>query len=328
MKSGVMKKYTLSIVSTFFNEEKIILSFLKRVRATCKKMQNNNLIKRYEIILVDDSSTDNSFNLLKKEISKKDLLLLKTSRNFGVSECTMAGMREATGDALVYLDSDLQDPPELIETLCKKWFENPEYDVVYTTRRKRYGESSLKLFITKVGYRLINKIAAIPIPIDSGDFKLLSRRVYMILTRIHDEKPFIRGLVTWIGFRQISILYDRDERADGRRNTKSKVLSAKVINYWLDQALISFSDIPLKMILFCGFIVSIFALVYINVVLVQKVLGIYVPGWPALMAAILLLGGVQIFMLGIIGLYLGAVFRQSKNRPLFIIEKRLGLNCR
>jgi dolichol-phosphate mannosyltransferase len=317
-------KPSLSVISTFFNEEKILPVFIKRLRKTCKKICRLKLISRYEIILVDDASTDNSKSVILSENKEKDIMLVVLSRNFGVAESNFAGFDHSNGDLVVYLDCDLQDPPELIEKMVSEWSNYPGTEVVYTTRTRRKGEHWIKMLLTKVGYRLIHKISSIYLPPDSGDFKLLTRKVVNLLRAIREPRPYTRGLVSWLGFQQRQILYERDERFDGRENTKMPAFSGKVINHVLDSALISFTDMPLKSILFFGGAISLFSLCYLFVILVQKILGLYVPGWPALMTAILLLGGVQMIMLGFVGLYVSAIFRQTKNRPLYVVDKVIG----
>lgn len=319
-----MKKPTLSVVSSFYNEEKVISQFINRTRLTCKKLIQKNFISSFEIILVDDASTDSSQEVVLRQMQFNDLQLISLSRNFGVGECNFAAFEQARGDLVVYMDCDLQDPPELIEKMVQTWAEHPGTDVVYTTRLKRKGENLLKLVITSIGYRLLHKISSVYLPPDSGDFKLLSRRVVDLLINMKEARPYTRGLISWIGFRQRQVLYEREERFDGRQNTKMRILSGKVINYWLDSALISFSDLPLKGILFLGGLISLASLAYLIVVIMQKALGLYVPGWPALMSAVLLLGGIQMFMMGFMGLYVGAIFRQTKKRPLYIVDKVIG----
>lgn len=176
------------------------------------------------------------------------------------------------------------------------------------------------MLVTKVGYRFIKHISDIKLPVDSGDFKLLSRRVVDHLLAFKEDKPYIRGLVSWIGYKQVQVFYNREPRFDGRENTKMPVLSKRVLYYWLDRALISFSDAPLKICLFLGLALSMASLLYILVVLFQKVMGWYEPGWPALMCAILFIGGIQLMMLGFTGLYVGAIFRETKGRPRYIVK--------
>jgi glycosyltransferase involved in cell wall biosynthesis len=242
------------------------------------------------------------------------------SRNFGVSECVMAGMTQASGDAIIYMDADLQDPPEVIPQMLEAWHNNLDAEVVYTTRARRDGEHWLKMLVTKIGYRFINSISEVELQVDSGDFKLLSRRVVDLLIQMKEEKPYVRGLVSWIGFKQVQVFYDREARYDGAENAKMKVLSKRVLYYWLDRALISFSDAPLKIMLFLGISLSLVSFLYIIVVISQKIMGISVPGWAAIMSAVLFLGGTQIMMLGFVGLYIGSIFRASKQRPSYIVK--------
>jgi dolichol-phosphate mannosyltransferase len=270
---------------------------------------------------VNDNSTDGSLDLLLKEFkNERDIVILNMSRNFGVSECVLAGMKYAKGNAVVYMDADLQDPPELIPTLIEKWKKEKDVEVVYTTRLSRAGEHPLKLWVTKWAYRFINKISDVELPIDSGDFKLLSQRAVTEVLKLKEAKPYMRGLVSWIGFKQAQVFYHREPRHDERKNTKFPVLSKRVIYGFLDRALISFSDAPLKASLFVGFFVSLGALLYIIVVVFQKIMGWHEPGWPAIMATMLFLGGVQLFMLGVFGLYINTIYIESKGRPNFIIK--------
>lgn len=313
----------ISVVLSFYNEENVLSELLKRLRTVFTQMITEKTIGDYELIFVNDHSTDSSESILRSELSKGDVVLINMTRNFGVSECVMAGMSHANGDAVVYMDSDLQDPPEVISKMVEAWQEQPDVEVVYTTRTRRNGEHPIKMFITKLGYRLVNSLSEIELPLDSGDFKLLSRRAVNHLLQLKEDKPYIRGLVSWIGYKQAQVFYERDARFDGRHNTKMPVLSKRVLYYWLDRALISFSDAPLKLMLLAGFLISIISLGYISVVLVQKIMGWYVPGWPAIMSAVLLLGGMQIMMLGFIGLYIGAIFRETKNRPRYLIKEVL-----
>ncbi len=229
-------------------------------------------------------------------------------------------MSVATGDAVVYLDADFQDPPELIPELVSTWKDNDDCEVVYTVRKSRQGEGFLKLAVTKFGYRFLRKISHIDLPLDAGDFKLLSRKVVNLLLENKEYKPFMRGIITSLGFKQIPVYYDREPRGNGRDNTKFVLFSPRTISGWLDSALISFSVVPLKISLGAGLILSFLSSFYLVVVLIQKVLGFYVPGWPALMAAILLLGSAQLMVMGVLGLYIGAIFTQTKNRPIFIIK--------
>lgn len=315
----------ISIVFSFYNEENVLPELIRRTRFTIQNEVLSGNIKGYELLFVNDDSTDSSRNILLKEAEQyRDIVVIDMSRNFGVSECVLAGFRLSKGDAVIYLDADLQDPPELISNMVAMWKADPDLEVVYTTRKSRAGEHPWKMALTRFGYRFINKLSEIELPVDSGDYKLLSRRAVAHILQLKEQRPYLRGMVSWIGFKQGQIFYDRDGRGDGRGNTKFPVLSKRVIYGYLDRALISFSDAPLKIMLLLGVSVSFLALLYIIVILVQKILGYYEPGWPALMAAILFLGGIQLSVLGVMGLYINTIFLQVKNRPLGIVDKVTG----
>lgn len=313
----------ISVILSFYNERTILPELLQRMRAVFSSLMEKNCVRSYEFIFVNDNSTDESEKYLTSELDKGDIVLINMSRNFGVSECVIAGMAHASGDAVIYMDADLQDPPEVIPQLIEAWRADADAEVIYTTRTRREGEHWLKMLVTKIGYRFINAISEIELQVDSGDFKLLSRRAVDNLLQLKEDKPYMRGLVSWIGFKQVQVFYERSERFDGRENTKMNVLSRKVLYYWLDRALISFSDAPLKMMLFAGFGLSVISFFYILVVIVQKALGLSIPGLSAIMSAVLFLGGVQIMMLGFIGLYVGAIFREGKRRPRYIVKNVL-----
>ncbi len=316
----------ISVVLSFYNEENVIPELLARMRKMFSELIAKQKIGSYELIFVNDNSTDNSEQLLRAEIANGDVVLVNMTRNFGVSECVMAGISQAKGDAVIYMDADLQDPPELIPELIEKWQEDQQVGVVYTTRRRRAGENAFKMWFTKLGYRIINLISEIHLPADSGDFKLLSREVVDRLLELKEDKPYMRGLVSWVGYKQVQVFYDREARFDGRENSKMPVFSRKVLYYWLDRALISFSDAPLKAILLLGLVLSCVSLSYIVVIIIQKIMGWYEPGWPAIMSAILLSGGIQMMMLGFVGLYVGAIFRETKGRPQYLIKEVVSQN--
>jgi dolichol-phosphate mannosyltransferase len=313
-----MKKVEISLVLSFYNEINNLNELISRIRNVSNRSQN---FKVNEIIFVNDCSNDGSEEFLTEQAkTSNDLILVNMSRKTGVSECVYAGMSLATGDAVVYLDSDLQDPPELIQEMVDTWLADTDCEVVYTVRKSRSGEGYLKLKFTKFGYRFLRKISKIDLPLDAGDFKLVSRKIVNILLTHQEHKPFMRGIITSLGFKQLPVYYDREPRGDGRNNTKFVLFSPRTVSGWLDSALISFSDAPLKLSLKIGLITSFLSSLYIFVVIIQKILGLYVPGWPALMAAILLLGSVQLIVLGIMGLYVNAIYTQTKNRPLYLIR--------
>jgi len=312
----------ISILISFFNEERNLPELLRRLRNVMRSLMSAGGIREYELVLVNDNSTDGSLRILLEEAkAERDIVIVNMSRNFGPSECVLAGLRYTKGDAVVYLDADLQDPPEVIPKLIERWKTEDDVEVVYTTRLSREGEHPVKLFVTKLAYRFLARISAIDLPVDSGDFKLLSRRAVDELLRLNEKRPFLRGLVTWIGFKQVQVFYNREARFDGRQNTKNPVFGRKVVYNFLDSAMISFSDAPLKACLFLGLLVSFVSLLYILVVFIQKIMGWYEPGWPALMAAILLLGGVQLLMLGVMGLYISKIYMETTGRPNYIVKE-------
>jgi len=313
-----MEKVKISVVLSFFNEMNNLQELLNRIRKISKSSSNFEI---NEIIFVNDCSTDGSEQYLTEQAkTHNDVILVNMSRKTGVSECVYAGMSISTGDATVYLDSDLQDPPELIQSMVDVWLNNPECEVVYTVRKSRSGEGIVKLKFTKYGYKFLRKISSINLPLDAGDYKLVSKRIVDILLTHQEFKPFMRGIITSIGFEQLPVYYDREPRGDGRKNTKFVLFSPRTVSGWLDSALISFSDIPLKFALATGSITAISSFLYIFVVLIQKILGHVIPGWPSLMAVILLLGSMQLMILGVIGLYINATYTQTKNRPIYIIR--------
>jgi dolichol-phosphate mannosyltransferase len=326
---GTSTQPLISVVLSFFNEDSVIPELLHRLRSILRSLQEKSVIRGYELVFVNDNSTDHSLEILINEFEKnKDIVIVNMSRNFGGSECVLAGMMYTKGDAVIYMDADLQDPPELIPELIEKWRQEADAEVVYTTRLSRADEHPFKMFITKWGYRFINKTSNIRLPVDSGDFKLLSRRAVDELLMLKEKQPYLRGLISWIGFKQAQVFYHREPRFDGRKNTKFPVMSKRVIYGYLDRALISFSDAPLKAALFLGFIVSFLAAIYIVVVIIQKIMGWYEPGWPAIMATMLFLGGTQLIVLGVLGLYINTIFLEVKGRPSYIVKNVIAADDR
>ncbi len=314
----------LSIVFSFRNEEDVLQELIARTRAVLTKEKEHHAISGWELIFVNDASDDRSLEvLLQNTQNTKDIKILTMSRVFGVAPCVMAGLAHAQGDAAVYMDADLQDPPELIPEMLKAMREQ-NADVVHTTRRSRQGESTFKLFITKIGYRILNKYSNVSIPQEAGDFKLFSRRVIDHLLQFKENNPFMRGLVAWVGFKQIFIAYDRQARFAGK--SKFFVLGKKVISNFLNSALINFSSVPLKIASYCGLCAIVIDILFAIHALIQKIDGGAVPGWTAIMLVIIFIGGVQLFCIGMIGLYLNSVHEQGKLRPNYIIESTYGIN--
>lgn len=300
----------LSLVVPVFNEAEGIRMFHERAIAVLRNLPGMD----YELVYVDDGSKDGSFDIL-TTFSQADhkVKVVKFSRNFGHQIAITAGLDHAHGDAVVFIDADLQDPPELILELISKWREGN--DVVYARRAQRAGETAFKLWTASVFYRLLRSMANIDIPPDVGDFRLISARVADQLRAMREKDRFIRGLVSWVGFKQDFILYNRDERVAG----VTKYPLRKMIKFALD-GLTSFSTAPLRLATWMGYGTSALAFLYLIAVFVQVALGMTVEGWATIMVALLFLGGVQLVCLGILGEYLGRIFNEVKPRPVYIVE--------
>jgi dolichol-phosphate mannosyltransferase len=310
----------ISVVFSFYNEEDNIPELVRRVRAALRPVVG----REYEMIFVNDRSTDNSLTLLKAEADREhDVKIVNMSRNFGVSVCALAGMRYAKGDVVIYLDADLQDPPELIPTLLETW-KREQADVVHTVRTRREGENPVKLLITKIGYRILRKLSNIHLTENAGDYKLLSRRAVDHLLTLQEKQPFLRGLVVWVGFKQTQVQYVREPRFKGA--TKFPVFGHRVIGNFLESALISFSDVPLKVSLIIGFIIAFGAFIYLLIVVVMKLMGYNLPGWSAIMVTMLMLGGIQLITIGMLGLYINSIYLETKKRPNYIVESAYGFD--
>ena len=315
----------LSIIFSFRNEQDVLPVLIERVRAVLKDQNAQGHIRGWELIFVNDASTDGSLAvLLSAAQGHGDIKIINMSRNFGVAPCVMAGLAHSKGDLIVYMDADLQDPPEVIPDMLKAFRQNTGVDVVHTVRRTRQGEGTLKMFMTKIGYMVLNRYSSIAILREAGDFKLLSRRAVDHILQFKEYKPFMRGIVCWIGFKQISIAYDRQPRYAGK--SKFFILGRKAISNFLNSALVNFSSVPLQIASYCGLCAILLDIVFLLHVVWLKVTGQAIPGWTALMIALLFIGGVQLFCIGMIGLYLNSVHEQSKMRPNYIIESMFGFD--
>lgn len=307
-------KKLVSVVIPICNEAEVLDAFYDRLHRVLTSIDGFG----YEMIFVDDGSQDDSFQVAAKLAEKNEhVRVIKLSRNFGHQVAITAGIDNAVGDAVVVIDADLQDPPEVIGEFVEKWLEG--YDVVYGVRSKRDGESRMKLLTADVFYRLLRAITKIEIPVDVGDFRLMSRRTVDHFKRFRERDRFVRGLVSWIGFKQTGVHYKRARRLDG----ETKYPYRKMIKFALD-GITSFSNVPLKVASWLGYASSLVAFLYTCSVFVQKLLGYTVQGWATIMVAVLFLGGVQLICLGIIGEYIGRVFTEIKQRPIYIIEEELG----
>ena len=302
--------YTLSVVVPVYNEAEVLPEFHRRMAAVLQ-----GLDCAYQILYVDDGSEDDSARWL-AELRARDssVALLELSRNFGKEVALSAGLDHATGDAVVVIDADLQDPPELVNRFIEEWQNG--YDVVYAQRSERLGESALKRFSAYWFYRLINRLSDVDIPRDVGDFRLLSRRAVDALNSLPERHRYMKGLYAWIGYPQKAVSYVREPRAAG--TTKW--------NYWrlwnlALEGITSFSDIPLKVATYMGLLTSTGAFLYGLVMIVRTLIwGNPVPGYPSLVVIVLFLGGVQLICLGVIGEYLARTYTESKARALYFVK--------
>ena len=298
-------------------------SWCGRVRSALDGEIDQEWLGAYELIFVNDASTDRSEALLEElDRGRNDIRIVTMSRPFGVAPCVLAGMEFADGDLLVYMDADLQDPPEVIPEMLKAWREAGNADVVHTHRLRRDGESQLKLLLTKLGYWILTHFSSIPLEPEEGDFKLLSKRTVEHMINFKEYNPFTRGLVRWLGFKQIAIQYERDERFAGE--TKFPIASSAVIRNFLTAALISYSDVPLQIASVVGLLSSMTAFAVLIHVLLELMRGNNLPGWTAVMTSVLFLGGIQLLAIGILGLYINSMFLQTKGRPNYIVDRTYG----
>jgi polyisoprenyl-phosphate glycosyltransferase len=308
---------TLSVVVPLYNEADNVVELLRRIGQVIAGL--SVAPASYEVILVDDGSRDATLEKLRAAAhTDAHLRVISLSRNFGHQIAATAGLDAARGDAVVLMDGDLQDPPELIEEFLAKFREG--YDVVYATRRRRAGESRFKLFTAALFYRTIRRLTHVSIPVDTGDFRLMSRRVVVALRDSRERHRFIRGLVSWVGFRQTGIEYDRAERHSG----ESKYPVSKMLKFAID-GITAFSEIPLRLATWFGFVVSVLAfLVGVYEVALRIFTGYNFPGYTSTIVAILFLGGVQLITIGILGEYIGRIYDEIKGRPLYLVAENVG----
>lgn len=323
MKSSIEKELVrklplLSMVIPCYNEEEVIGETIKRLRIFCAELVDLDV----ELIFVDDGSRDRTRGLLKSYAAEDSRIrLIAFARNFGHQIAVTAGIDAACGDAVVLIDADLQDPPEVVHEMIAKWREG--YDVVYGTRTERPGESAFKLATARSFYRILNRLSDVPIPLDTGDFRLMSRNVVDTLRAMPERDRFVRGMVSWVGFKQIALPYKRAERFAG----ESKYPLRKMIRFATD-GILSFSTKPLQMSVALGMLAASLALIGIFYALGLRIFtNIWVEGWTALMIAILFLGGVQLICVGILGEYIGRIYNEIKNRPLYVVQEYLGFTA-
>ncbi len=299
----------LSVVAPCFNEEEVLVELHRRVSAACRAVAAS-----YEIVLVDDGSTDATWSVLSR-LAEDDpcVVAVKLSRNHGQALALAAGLSVCRGERVLVIDADLQDPPELLPELLARM--NCGADVVYGQRRRRAGENPLKVWAAAVFYRVLNRLSDTPVPLDTGDFRLISRRVCDVLLAMPERHRFTRGMVSWMGFRQEPLLFDRAPRFAGRTKWPFRKRHRLARD-----ALIACSTWPPKLAYLLGLVVTLAGLVLALTALLAWALGRPVPGAVGILGGVALLGGVQLLVLGVLGEYLGRIYEQSCGRPLFIIE--------
>ncbi|MDS0525972.1 glycosyltransferase family 2 protein [Clostridium sp. SHJSY1] len=308
------KSIQYSVVVPLYNEELVVSESYKRLKEV---MDSTN--EEYEIIFVNDGSKDKTAELT-KDICSKDsrIKFISFSRNFGHQLAITAGMDNSSGKAVIVIDADLQDPPEVMLEMIKKWKEG--YEVVYGKRIKRKGETFFKKVTAKIFYRTLSSMTDIDIPVDTGDFRLIDRKVCDALKKVPERNRYVRGLVSWLGFKQAGVEFIREDRFAG----ETKYPLKKMIKFATD-AITSFSYKPLKIGTYLGGLVSAFSFLYLLFILFQKMFtNSTVPGWTSIIGISLFFNGVMFMMLGIIGEYVGRIYDEAKGRPLYIIGEKKG----
>ncbi|MGG2088705.1 glycosyltransferase family 2 protein [Priestia aryabhattai] len=307
-----------SIVVPVYNEEEVIHETYRRLTEVMRSTKET-----YELLFVNDGSRDRTAEII-KEYSEQDpaVVLLDFARNFGHQIAITAGMDYARGEAVVVIDADLQDPPELILEMIEKWKQG--FDVVYAKRTKRKGETYFKKQTAAMFYRFLRAMTDIDIPLDTGDFRLLDRKVCNQMNSIQEKNRFVRGLVSWVGFKQIAVEYERDERLAG----ESKYPLKKMLKLSMD-GITSFSYKPLKLASYAGVTLSGIGFIYLFVVLYLKLFtGSTITGWSSLIVIQLFFSGIILIILGMIGEYIGRIYDETKNRPLYIVREKYQLETR
>jgi len=316
--TNATRRPLLSVIIPCYNEEAVITATVARLLALCGELSELDA----ELIFVDDGSRDRTRELLKGFAVDDDRIkVIGFARNFGHQVAATAGIDAARGDAVVLIDADLQDPPEVIGEMVAKWREG--FDVVYGQRTERPGESLFKKITAQGFYRLLNHLSDLPIPLDTGDFRLMSRNVVDTLCAMPERDRFVRGMVSWVGFRQTALPYRRSERFAG----ESKYPLRKMFRFAMD-GILSFSTKPLQLSVGLGLCSAGLALLGIFYALFMRIFtSIWVEGWTALMIAVLFLGGVQLISVGILGEYVGRIYNEIKKRPLYVVQEYHGFEA-
>ena len=304
-------KKLITILVPAYNEEDVLIMLYERVSTIMNSLTNYN----FEILFVNDGSTDKTLDIL-KDLREKDnrICYLNLSRNFGKEIAMIAGLDYSKGDAVIIIDADLQDPPELIPEMISYWEQG--YDDVYAKRKSRKGETWLKKFTSKMYYKTLQSVTKIEIQKDTGDFRLLDRRCVEALKQFRESQRYTKGLFSWIGYNKKEILYDRDPRAAGKTKWNYK----KLVDLSLD-GITSFTTAPLRWSAVIGLLISVIGFIYMIAIILKTIIqGVDVPGYASTMVVILFIGGIQLIFLGIIGEYLGRAFYETKNIPIYFVD--------
>lgn len=312
-----MPRPELSLVIPIYNEEEVLPQLDVRVRELMGKLGLDA-----EVVFVNDGSRDRSMDILREmAVRESRYKVVGFARNFGHQRAITAGIDAARGRAVVVMDADLQDPPEVILEMVARWREG--YDVVYGRRRSREGETAFKLFTAAVFYRVFAAMIPIKVPLDTGDFRLMSRRVVLAMRELRETHLFVRGLVSWVGFKQCAVEYDRAARAAG----ETKYPLKKMLSFALD-GIASFSILPLRAATYLGIFVGFASVLYATAAVVTHLVGFTVPGWTTTVVLVSFLFSVQLLVTGVLGEYVGRIYEQVKGRPLYIVAERVNLEAK
>jgi glycosyltransferase involved in cell wall biosynthesis len=304
----------LSILIPMHNEQDVLEKLFARLKPCIEQVTHN-----YEIICVNDGSKDNTLALLRDYHAKDSRIkIISLSRNFGKEAALTAAIEHCVGDAVIPIDADLQDPPELIPEMWAKWKEG--YQVVLATRKSRPGDSWLKR-VTALGfYNVMNRMSTVKIPRNTGDFRLMDRSVIESVKRLHERTRFMKGIFAWVGYKTHTIYFDRENRAAGNTSWNYR----RLWHFALD-GIFSFTTVPLRVWTYMGALISMFAFVYALWIIFKTLYyGVEAPGYASLMVAILFMGGIQLISLGVIGEYVGRIYRETKQRPIYLVGEKIG----
>jgi dolichol-phosphate mannosyltransferase len=314
-----MARPTLSLVIPIFNEEEIIPELDRRLRAFLSEV-GGGVDQAWDVVFIDDGSKDRSPALLRELAAREPRYkVIGLSRNFGHQLAITAGIDRAEGDAVVVMDADLQDPPEVVRDMVARWREG--FDVVYAVRAKRHGESWFKRLTAALFYRFLRAMLGVSIPVDAGDFRLMSRKVVLTLRALREQHRFVRGMVAWVGFKQVAVKYERPARFAG----ETKYPFRKMLRFAID-GITSFSIIPLRLATWLGVLSGFTAIAAAGWALYVKIQGSVVPGWTTIMILVALGSSAQLLMMGILGEYVGRIYEEVKRRPLYAVAEELNFD--